>query len=55
MKLELVLAILMTVTVASVVIYESLPKAQDNRTALYVTDAKSFGCHLSKARRLNKS
>ena len=43
MKLELVLAILMTVTIASLVVYGSLRKDQDNRTALYVTDAKSFG------------
>jgi len=41
MKLELVLAILMTVTIASLVIYGSLPKAQDSGTTLYVTDAKS--------------
>ena len=43
MKLELVLAILMTVTIALLVVYGSLRKDQDNRTALYVTDAKSFG------------
>jgi len=41
MKLELVLAILMTVTIASMVIYVSLPRAQDNGFTLYVTDAKS--------------
>jgi hypothetical protein len=41
MKLELVLAILMTVTIASLVIYGSLPKAQDRGTTLYITDAKS--------------
>jgi hypothetical protein len=40
-KLELFLAILMTVTIASLVIYGSLPKAQDSGTTLYVTDAKS--------------
>jgi len=37
------LAILMTVTIASLVVYECLPKDQDNRTTFYVTDAKSFG------------
>jgi hypothetical protein len=41
MKLELVLAILMTVTIASLVIYGSLPKAQDSGITLYVPDAKS--------------
>jgi len=42
MKLELVLAILMTVTIASLVVYGSLRKDQDNRTTLYVTSAKSY-------------
>ena len=42
MKLELVLAILMTVTIALLVVYGSLRKDQDNRTTLYVTSAKSY-------------
>ncbi len=40
-KLEMVLAILMTVTIVSLVIYVSLPKAQDSGFTLFVTDAKS--------------
>ncbi len=42
MKLELVLAILMTLAIASLAIYASLPKNPD-RTVLYIQSIRSYG------------